>query len=883
MPDSRRPAFVRRAVLVVVLALLVVLPALASAAVEVTNFGPLTYVRHAGPPDVYTGEFPAVAGAGVLHVRSQGLSSAELYLNGALVVAPHAFNRTVTGFDLPVALQAENVLRIKLNSAPRSSLTVSVTQVVEADGAAVVGPEGGTVEVSDAGNPAAGAVLRVPSGALGRAVVIRISVAPDAPDFPDGEPGLSPLRLEPSGLTFTVPATLEVPYDPAQLPTDASLGEDTLSLFSYDSGAEAWLSVPMQSVDTHAHRVSGAGVAHFSFFALRDDRLRPAPGGPLTPKRQLPVLLVHGFQLKLVQTVLKRNLQCGYGSSDAEEGRSKTFGYLPRLLQENLEVDVFELQYDTGRPIDESAPSVKRAIEKIMGAYSISPPAVTVIAHSMGGLVSRYAIDRAFSSDPLDSGPVPISALVTLATPHLGTVWANLADDPRFPIGHGTCESAVQMAVGSDFLEGHAGLNTVARTNPTLLAGQGPGYRLYVGADDLVVAPLASGLGYSWYGGPAAVLAQTGVATKVVIPGGCSDDGTGVCDHAGDDGIAKITSTDHAMWPELLAIVGTQMWHERDRVAHYIMPNSKIIERVRITDRTITIDTERMLAQGYPGAYRQGEFVVYTRPASVFEEVPYGRYDGYFERGDPFPTNLDLVFAWKGDGTAYVGTVGPDDVSLAAVVDGWARLPFTDRFVGTFLESQAFRVELRNLAAAGYASGITAADLQWSYYPFLGGFEQEIYHRFEKPIFRLGSAIYVQGIPASYIPQVMPYWNPFVSWATGAASRSFNLDVSGFEASYAVAVANCDNANWSSISLNGQEVVSSNHCCENYWRRTGFNIGSVNLATHTVWSQGAPHFNAAILADEVSYRDVTQSPPGGMSNNRSPLFSKLPPKVWTSE
>jgi hypothetical protein len=432
----------------------------------------------------------------------------------------------------------------------------------------------------------------------------------------------------------------------------------------------------------------------------------------------------------------------------------------------------------------------------------------------------------------------------------------------------------------------------------TDLASCAVDYHLFAANEDLVVhRPSALGLHWDllWpYEDIEAIFEPPAtpadkVVRKVVTKCG---DGDSDCGHSGGNGIARVRSEKHEMWGELLSIVTASPWYgegtspcdtERASITQSVMPNSKIIERMRITDRTVAIDTERMLAQGYPGAYRQGEFVVYTRPASVFEEVPYGRYDGYFERGDPFPTNLDLVFAWKADGTAYVGTVGPDDVSLAAVVDGWARFPFTDRFVGTFLESQAFRVELRNLAAAGYASGITAADLQWSYYPFLGGFEQEIYHRFDKPIFRLGSAIYVQGIPASYIPQVMPYWNPFVSWATGAASRSFNLDVSGLEASYAVAVANCDNGNWSSISVNGQEVVGNNHCCENYWRRTGFSIGSVSLATHTVWSQGAPHFNAAILADEVSYRDVTQSPPGGMSNNRSPLFSKLPPKVWTSE
>ncbi len=48
------------------------------------------------------------------------------------------------------------------------------------------------------------------------------------------------------------------------------------------------------------------------------------------------------------------------------------------------------------------------------------------------------------------------------------------------------------------------------------------------------------------------------------------------------------------------------------------------------------------------------------------------------------------MFAWKADGTAYVGTVGTDGQALATLVDGAYRMTATDDVVG-FLEGSVFR------------------------------------------------------------------------------------------------------------------------------------------------------------------------------------------------
>ena len=94
-------------------------------------------------------------------------------------------------------------------------------------------------------------------------------------------------------------------------------------------------------------------------------------------------------------------------------------------------------------------------------------------------------------------------------------------------------------------------------------------------------------------------------------------------------------------------------------VQNQLMVGSQIIEKMRITDRPINIDISGMAADGYHAAQRLGDFVVYTRSAAAFDDVPYGSYDGYYERRDQFPASgLDLMFAWKADGTAYVGHRG---------------------------------------------------------------------------------------------------------------------------------------------------------------------------------------------------------------------------------
>jgi pimeloyl-ACP methyl ester carboxylesterase len=82
--------------------------------------------------------------------------------------------------------------------------------------------------------------------------------------------------------------------------------------------------------------------------------------------------------------------------------------------------------------IDDYVPAVERAVESLCAATGA--PQVTIVAHSMGGLVAR-AWMRAH-------GHARLARLVTLGTPHHGTALARL----------GLGENAVQMRQGARWL-----------------------------------------------------------------------------------------------------------------------------------------------------------------------------------------------------------------------------------------------------------------------------------------------------------------------------------------------------------------------------------------------------------------------------------------------
>jgi pimeloyl-ACP methyl ester carboxylesterase len=114
---------------------------------------------------------------------------------------------------------------------------------------------------------------------------------------------------------------------------------------------------------------------------------------------RIPVLLVHGLvDNRSVFTVMSRNLR--------RRGFAHvcTWNYSPRLT------DVAQAARDLGRQIE-------RICEQT--GYD----RVHVVGHSLGGLIARYHVQK-------QGGDRRIDSLVTLGTPHQGSVWAHVVPTP---------------------------------------------------------------------------------------------------------------------------------------------------------------------------------------------------------------------------------------------------------------------------------------------------------------------------------------------------------------------------------------------------------------------------------------------------------------------
>ena len=141
----------------------------------------------------------------------------------------------------------------------------------------------------------------------------------------------------------------------------------------------------------------------FESFWLGPDRLvKPAAG-------RLPVLLIHGYQCN----------------------RGFWFWLRPRLEAAGWTVATHSLE-PVFSDIDAYAEGIARRIDEVLAATGA--PRLILVGHSMGGLASRAYLRR--------HGAVKVARLITLGTPHHGTLLASLGLGPN----------ARQMRIGSPWL-----------------------------------------------------------------------------------------------------------------------------------------------------------------------------------------------------------------------------------------------------------------------------------------------------------------------------------------------------------------------------------------------------------------------------------------------
>jgi hypothetical protein len=122
-----------RHVLVALVTALVAVTFASASGASSTTFGPKQYTRTAGPTQTFTEVFPRCAGAPCQLVVTNGnadgsnrISSASIFLNGKQILGPSDFKKQTGRIVVPVALEDSDQVKVVLNSAPGSYLTLAV-------------------------------------------------------------------------------------------------------------------------------------------------------------------------------------------------------------------------------------------------------------------------------------------------------------------------------------------------------------------------------------------------------------------------------------------------------------------------------------------------------------------------------------------------------------------------------------------------------------------------------------------------------------------------------------------------------------------------------------------------------------------------------------
>jgi pimeloyl-ACP methyl ester carboxylesterase len=268
-----------------------------------------------------------------------------------------------------------------------------------------IGPQGGVVEVTDPASPLYGVRVEIPSGALTASRAISIAERENPPLFENGSSGIgTAVEIGPTGTIFENPIKITLPYNDNELTEKNILGEDFLSIFTFDPSG-VWIPIGPATVDK-ANKTVTAETNHLSTDQINGPRVVRHRRSQTDPTTQYyPVLFIHGVQA----------LFQGIGNGP------DTFGDAFDLLYAE-DVDVWYLEYDSHDYIERSAQVLSAAIKTIKDLTLRDK--VNVIAHSMGGLVTRQYLQKM----PAPGSHNDVRKLMMIGTPNHGSNFALLDD-----------------------------------------------------------------------------------------------------------------------------------------------------------------------------------------------------------------------------------------------------------------------------------------------------------------------------------------------------------------------------------------------------------------------------------------------------------------------
>jgi pimeloyl-ACP methyl ester carboxylesterase len=159
------------------------------------------------------------------------------------------------------------------------------------------------------------------------------------------------------------------------------------------------------------------------------------------------LVLIHGYREDgmvwrnqgVTRPLLQNNWSDGGTFTIRPDGIQKYSRSKPIPLKRNV---FYTVELPWTRSIDQQATILRYYLTLI---YAHRPDAITLVGHSNGGLVARYALVSGMN--------IPINALISIATPHLGSPLAQLAN-----VAHKTPLNELSQFVGNQLLNDSARL-----------------------------------------------------------------------------------------------------------------------------------------------------------------------------------------------------------------------------------------------------------------------------------------------------------------------------------------------------------------------------------------------------------------------------------------
>ena len=289
-----------------------------------------------------------------------------------------------------------------------------------------VGSAGGTLTVSATGTPFDGTTLVIPPGALSENTIISIATVIGAASLEAIN-----LALGPDGVTFNTTVTLTVQYSDHFLADNGINDPSAIRAATRDSASGIVEPLQIIARDDAARTVTFP-LYHFSLATVYATATQPAGFGQVVAIERSP----RQFTPTLPDRVKsERSLIIVHGICSSAEGILTDCPSGLRSVIEDSAVlrkqykNVFVYQYPWGSGINGTSSELNpegqpaQFLHDALAKVSSTTATVDIIAHSLGGLVSRYALE---ALDPDKKARAAVRTLAMIATPNGGTAGGSL-------------------------------------------------------------------------------------------------------------------------------------------------------------------------------------------------------------------------------------------------------------------------------------------------------------------------------------------------------------------------------------------------------------------------------------------------------------------------